>query len=983
MMPMPGQPNRLERGGTIDRSQPLTFTYNGRSMTGFRGDTVASALIANGVRVVGRSFKYHRPRGFFGIGVEDPNSMLAVRDAYGYEPAIRAGQVVLAEGIEVRSVTGWPSPEADFGAVAGLASGILAAGFYYKTMMWPNWKLFEPLVRRATGFGSLREQPQTRKVQHRHAVTDVLVIGAGPAGLEAALALSGRGLKIIVSEMDPVPGGTLNWEEATIDGAAARAWAAAAMERLASDPDVTVLASTIAGAAYENNVFSLVEALQDARGVRAERHWRVHARHVVLATGMTERPLLFANNDRPGVMVATAMRRLIAGYAAAPCRQMLVYANNDSGYLTALEARRAGVDVVAIVDTRPQLAALHADAAGSAGIRCLFEAQVVEVVGRSGVRAVDVMSARGVERIACDGVAVAGGWTPLIHLACHRGARPVFDEVRSMFLVPQLPPRWWAVGGAAGTTDLAGSLADARLAAAGILAAEGATAFEAPTREVEALGYGSVSPGWRPAVGASNRIWVDFQNDVKVSDIEIAARENYVSIEHLKRYTTLGMGTDQGRTSNVNGLAVMAELTGRTIAEVGATTFRPMFSAVRMSTIAGGREGDLYRPRRYLPADAAHRLLDAEFEDFGWERPDWYRSNGADRESAVRAEMAAVRNSAGVFDGSSLGKIEVVGPDAAGFLARFYVSNMATLKPGSIRYSLMLGEDGVIFDDGVVACLGENRFLAGPTSGHAESVAALFERWRQTEWPGSRVSIANVTSNWGSIAVAGPRARDVLKRLDLDFDISAAGFRHMQIREGTWRGVPVRVARVSFTGELQYEISVQARYTECLLHSLLAGSRDIAPRPVGMEAWLRLRLEKGYIHLGSDTNGRTGPAEVGWGQQAARRADDFIGKRSMTLAFALSPEREQLVGLVALEGRLEVGARVLKPGNSAPPCPTEGYVTSACESPSAGHSIGLALIERGFQRKGEEITLFSSGRAVRARIVDPVFYDPENERLRC
>lgn len=982
-MTMSSQPNRLKQGGAIDRSQLLRFTYNGRAMTGYRGDTVATALIANGVKVVGRSFKYHRPRGFFGIGVEDPNSMLSVRDAYGFEPAVRAGQVTLSDGMEVNSVTGWPSPEWDVGAIAGLAPGILGAGFYYKTMMWPSWRVFEPLLRRATGFGSLRAQSKTRKTKHLHVVADVLVIGAGAAGLEAALVLSGQGLRVIIAEMDPMPGGTLTWEEASIDGTTARAWAVASADRLATDPDTTILTSTTVVAAYENNVFALVETVQDERGVREERLWHVRARHVVFATGMTERPLLFANNDRPGVMLATAVRRLIAQYSVTPARRLVVYTSNDSGYLTALEAKRAGVDVVAMLDTRSRSAAIHADAASSAGIRCMFAARIANTVGRSAVRAVDVNSERGAERLPCDGVAVAGGWTPMINLACHRGVKPVFDEERGIYVAPRLPPHWVAAGGVAGTTDLAHSLAEGRQAALEILSTDGLTVPESTPRQVEAKGYGSASvqPGFPQ--GPTTKIWVDLQNDVKVSDIEIAVRENYVSIEHLKRYTTLGMGTDQGRTSNVNGIAVMSALTGRSMAEVGVSTFRPMFSAVSMATIAGGRQGDLHRPRRYLPADRAHRRLQAVFEDFGWERPDWYRSNGADRESAVRVEMAAVRGSVGVFDGSSLGKIEVVGPDASGFLARFYVSNIATLKPGSIRYSLMLSEDGVIFDDGVVACLGENRFLAGPTSGNAEAVAAWFERWRQTEWPASRVSISNVTSNWGSIAIAGPRAREVLKRLGLDFDIDRGAFKHMQIREARWMGIPVRVSRVSFTGELQYEVSIQARYSESLLELLLVESDGVLPRPVGMEAWLRLRLEKGYIHLGSETNGRTGPAEVGMGQLAAKRSDDFIGKRSATLSFGTSPDREQLVGLVALDGRLEIGARVLKSGCTAPPCPTEGYVTSACDSPTVGQSIGFALIERGFQRKGEEITLFSSGRTIRARIVDPVFYDPDNERLQC
>jgi sarcosine oxidase, subunit alpha len=473
-----------------------------------------------------------------------------------------------------------------------------------------------------------------------------------------------------------------------------------------------------------------------------------------------------------------------------------------------------------------------------------------------------------------------------------------------------------------------------------------------------------------------------------VSHIDLAVRENYVSVEHLKRYTTLGMGTDQGRTSNVNGVAILSALTGRDISTIGTTTFRPPYSGVRMATIANGRRGDLYRPRRYLPADSIHHEWGAVMEDFGWERPDWYRSNGPDvnsderaRETAVAAEMRAVREHVGIFDGSSLGKIEIAGPDAAPFLAKFYVSDMATLQVGRIRYSVMLREDGVIFDDGVVARLGPNHFLVSPTSGHAEAAVAWLERWRQTEWPTLRVAVSDITSNSTSIAISGPKARELLSRLEPDFDIAPSAFRHMEYREGTVGGVRARVARVSFTGELQYEISLPSRYAVSLMQALLAEGDGLAPRPVGMEAWLRLRLEKGYLHVGSDTNGRTTPLDVGMASIVAKRRDDFIGKRSLTLPFAISDEREQLVGLTASEGRLRAGGRILAAGCLHPPCPTEGYVTSACYSASVGCSIGLALLKRGRQRHGDTVAVYDDGATVRCRVGSPVFHDPKNERL--
>jgi sarcosine oxidase subunit alpha len=571
----------------------------------------------------------------------------------------------------------------------------------------------------------------------------------------------------------------------------------------------------------------------------------------------------------------------------------------------------------------------------------------------------------------------------LIHLASHRGVKPTYDARSGVFLAETLPEGWHAAGGVTGALDLETALTQASRVAQSIGATMGVPTQPIPVEPVNAASFGQTAPLWKPDEGSSSATWVDFQNDVKASDIELAARENYVSVEHLKRYTTLGMGTDQGRTSNVNGLALMAGLTGRAIDAVGTTTFRPPYTAVRMGTIANRRQGNLYKPRRLLPAHGVHETHGAIFEDFGWERPDWYRSNGTDRETAISVEMAAVRTHVGVFDGSSLGKIEVTGPDAGEFLSRFYVSNIATLKPGRVRYSLMLKEDGVIYDDGVVACLDTNHYLASPTSGHAEAITSWFERWRQTEWPSMKVAISPVTSNWASIAIAGPQARALLEGLEPDFDVSNSAFPHMQIREGTLGGVTARVARISFTGELQYELSVPARYASSLMTFLLTEGDALKPRPIGLEAWLRLRLEKGYLHLGSDTNGRTTPLDVGMADIVAKRKDDFIGKRSLTLPFATSPEREQLVGLISLEGALEVGGRVLSPDHSKPPCPTEGYVTSACFSPSLGHSIGLALIERGRARQGETVSIYCGDTPIRCRISNPTFYDPANEKLQA
>jgi len=972
---------RLTDGGLVDRSQMLDFSFNGVAMKGYAGDTLASALLANGVNIVARSFKYRRPRGFFGVGAEDPNSAVAVQDGYSYEPALRAGQVWLAQGMKVRSVGGWPRVEFDLGAVTQLFSGMLGAGFYYKTFKWPFWALFEPFIRKATGYGAPAKATNDRTVQQRHAVCDVLIIGAGPAGLAAATALRGSGLKVVVADDQKEPGGSCRWESARFDGVPAAEWSRHIATQVAADADCTLLAGTTVTGAYENEMFTLVQTIMDEQGVRGERIWKLMARYVVLASGMVDRPLMFEGNDRPGVMLSSAVRRFIGEFGVSPARRLAVYTNNDSAYLTALQAKAAGVDVVAIVDTRPANSAIYLNEARAVGITCYCESQIESTRGYRRLEAIALRQAAtpNIVWIFCDGVAVSGGWTPAIQLAAHRGVKPEYDVERSMFLCKDLPAGWFAVGGANGALDLQVALDQAHAAAHAIAEAT-VTTLNGQRFIASARGFGAIRAFWLPTHGASHRMWVDLQNDVKVSDISLAVQENYVSVEHLKRYTTLGMGTDQGRTSNVNGLALLAALSGCAISAVGTTSFRPPYTATSMRSIAGARSGDLYRPRRYLPAHAVHIALGAVVLDFGWERPDWYRSNGDDREAAVRAEMASVRNGVGVFDASSLGKIEVTGPDAAAFLARFYVSNIATLKPGRVRYSVMLREDGVIFDDGVVTCVAENHYLASPTSGNAEVVAAWFERWRQTEWPQSRVAIAQVTSNWASIAIAGPKARELLMRLEPGFDASGKAFAHMEFREGPVAGIPARVARISFTGELQFEISVPARYAGALMQSLLAETA-LTPLPIGMEAWLRLRLEKGYIHLGSDTNGRTTPLDLGMGDIVSKRKDDFIGKRSLELSFAVDVRREQLVGLIATRGVLETGGRILAKAHVRPPCPTEGYVTSACESPSLQRSIGLALLEQGHQRTGEKVRVLCGKNLIECLVCEPTFYDPKNERL--
>ena len=967
---------RLPSGGHIDRGCEIRFTYNGCSMSGFRGDTLASALLANGVGTIARSFKYHRPRGIYAAGVEDPNAMFAITSKYGHDPAIRAGQVELANGLIVESVSGWPSPT--FDAIAPFAQALgrfMTAGFYYKTFKWPNWSWYEEGIRSTTGFGKPNQTPDSRARIHRHDTCDVLIIGGGPAGLAAAAALAHSDLDVVLVDQEVKPGGSLRWEASEVDGLAGQQWAqntAAAVQAGGG----RYLPSTCVTGAYEGNFFTLLETQLDDHGVSGERLWKLLARHVVLATGAVDRPLVLQNNDRPGIMLSAAVRRFIGEYGVAPGKRLAIAASDDSAYLTALAAVQAGLESPLLIDARSAPPEGLCEQVEAVGVIVLKGAQVADVRGRQRVRGVSIIDSNGVlRREDCDALALAGGVTPLVHLAAHRGVKPHYDDAIGAFVCPELPQGWYGAGAVTGTRDLCAALLAGTVAADAICGRK----TEAPNAQTPLQITGG-EPVWQARTGKPTKMFVDLQNDVKASDVALAVRENYTSVEHLKRYTTLGMGTDQGRTSNINGLALLAGQTGRRIKDVGTTTFRPPYTATRMGAIAHYRQGDSYTPRRRLPAHEVNVSHAAQFEDFGWERPDWYAANGPDREIAVAAEMYAVREAVGVFDASPLGKIEIAGPDARAFINKFYVSNLEGLKPGRIRYSVMLHDDGIIFDDGVVACIDDTLFLVGPTSGNAETVAAWFERWRQTEWPEMRVSIAPVTSNWAVVALAGPRARELLARLKPDIDISTDSFPHMHFREARFCGAPAWIARVSFTGELQYEISVPARFGDAFLQRAIDLGAELQGRPVGMEAWLRLRLEKGYVHLGADTNGRTTPLDIGMVGIAARKADDFIGKRALSLPYNRAEDREELVGLKPLYGEIEIGGRILQPGAEKPPCETIGYVSSAATTRHCGN-IGMALIEAGSQRMGETVRIFSEGRIAKAEICSPVFFDPENKRL--
>ena len=974
------QPFRAPAGGLVDRARPLSFSFDGRWYEGFAGDTLASALVANGVRLSGRSFKYHRPRGLIGAGVEESNVLVTVGSGARTTTNLRATEVELQDGLEARPVNCWPSLAFDVAAVNNLFSRFLAAGFYYKTFMWPHWHWFEGPIRRAAGLGRPSTEPDPDRYEVRFAHCDVLVIGGGPAGLAAAQAAAGPGVRVILAEQESRFGGSLNWRAAQIEGVSGAVWAQSVVSDLARRPGVRLLTRTTAIGYYDHNSLVLLErpaATDDARAQARERLWQVRAKRVVLACGALERPLVFPGNDRPGVMLASAAHRFAGQYGARSGDRVAVFTNNDVGHEAAWAVADAGAQLVAVIDSRTTPDAGAVARFEAKGVKVFTGGRVIATRGGTAISAIRVRdkSGRTID-VRCDSLLMSGGWNPTVHLFSQSGGQLAWDEARGLFRPDRSVQACASAGAGNGVLSLAGALSEGARAgtAAEIAAGKTPNRVEPPSSPHDE--EPQIEPLWR--VDAPGKAFVDFQNDVTADDIALAARENFVSVEHLKRYTTLGMAPDQGKTSNVNALAIMGELTGRSPAQVGTTRYRPPFTPTSLAAYSGRLRGELFRPLKRTPLQAWHESLGGAFEDYGgWARPAAYPRAGEDLEAAVRRETLAVRRACGLFDASPLGKIEVTGPDAAAFLDLIYANTMSTLAPGKVRYGLMLNELGVIIDDGVCARLGLDTFLVGTTSGGVDRMAAAMEEWLQCEWTHLRVLIAPVTTDWAVINLAGPNASKVLDEAGCSFDPSPSAFPHMTFRLGEVAKIPARVFRVSFSGEVSYEINVPSDQAPQAWDALFAAGGPYGLEPFGVESLMRLRVEKGFLHVGSDTDGTTLPADVGWTKVVDRKVD-FIGKRSLLWAHARSPDRLQFVGLEPLDRDFspKVGAH-LRPLDGGRP--TVGFVTSAGYSPTLERGVALGLLEGGRARMGEELELAGAGR--RVRVVAPAAYDPEGARL--
>jgi sarcosine oxidase subunit alpha len=997
------QPFRNFTGGRIDRERPLSFVFNDEHYTGFAGDTLASALLAAGVHLVARSFKYHRPRGILSAGAEEPNALVQLETGAFTQPNLRATQIELYEGLRASSQNCWPSVRLDVGALNNVLSRLFPAGFYYKTFMWPPsmWMHYENLIRRAAGLGRAPAASDPHVYDKMHAHCDVLVVGAGPAGLAAALAAGRTGARVIIADEQFDIGGSLAGGRDVIDDRPAMQWASKVWEELARMSNVRCLLRTSVFGYYDHNYLAMVERIGEHLAPRTrlaqvrQRLWKVRAVQVILATGAHERPLVFRNNDLPGVMLAGAVSTYMNRFAVRCGDHAVVCTNNDSAWQTAFDLSDAGC-VVSIVDAREHIdASLLADACARGIEVCAQHVVVAASARRKRVHRVEVARLHNtglqllgpLRPIPCDLLCMSGGWSPAVHLHSQSGARVVYDAPRCCF-VPDLAVQAARSAGAAnGTFELDFAISEGREAGKSAAADAGfRRRAVADAAKVDVRRMQPMLALWEvplPRTMQANKSFVDFQNDVTAADIQLSAREGYRSVEHTKRYTTTGMGTDQGKTSNVNALAILGDAVGRSIADVGTTTFRAPYTPVTFGVLAGRDLGELMDPVRRTAMFSWHEANGAMWEDVGqWKRPRYYPRRGEDMHAAVNRECLAARHCIGILDASTLGKIDIRGADAARFLNLVYTNGWTALALGRCRYGLMCTDDGMVFDDGVTVRMADDHFLMHTTSGNAARVLSWLEEWLQTQWPQLQVYCNSVTEHWATASICGRFARDLLAELNDDIDLSDNAFPFMSWRAGTVAGIPARVMRVSFTGELSYEINVPADYGLALWEALMNAGARYGITPFGTEAMHVLRAEKGFIIAGQETDGTVTPVDLGMDRMVSK-AKDFIGRRSLARADSLRADRKQLVGLLTDDPRvvLPEGAQVVERSLAAPPMPMIGHVTSSYWSENLGHSIALALINGGRQRHGDYVELPLQHGVVRARICDPVFFDPSGARM--
>ncbi len=988
---------RLQNNKNLGQNKKISFFFDGKKYYGYEGDTLASALLSNGVYLVGRSFKYHRPRGIISAGCEEPNGIVQLELNEFTEPNRRATEVILYDGLIAKSQNRWPSVKYDIGAINDLLAPFFPAGFYYKTFMWPPkfWKTYEHFIRHAAGLGYSPTKEDPHKYEHYHFHCDTLIVGSGVSGLYAAQIAAAKNLKVLLVEQESQTGGSIlssNNYDNKINGKSQTEWKNKILDELNKLNNVRIITDTTLFAYMHYNYLLAIQDLQPRKGIDKANSirqvvWKIRAKKVILATGAIERPLTFNNNDRPGIMLAKSVSKYLNGYGINLGKQIVIFTNNDSAYQTAIDCHYQNVNVVAVIDVRNNLEGELPLKVKQLGIKIYTGSIISNTSGRKKLKTVHIkkINQKNIEILNCDLLCISGGWSPTVHLFTQSRGKLKFRDEDSCFIPHQSHQKTLSIGSCNGVFDLKNILNETYNSVNNFLNTNDKDSLDGKIYDAELNKTGKQENAWlmdKENISKS-KMFVDFQNDVTAKDIKIALSEGFQSIEHVKRYTTNGMATDQGKTSNVNALGIISELSGQDISNLGTTTFRLPYTPVTFGAMAGRFVKEFFDIERTTPIHSWHTNNNALFEDVGqWKRPWYYPKNNETMDEAVNREVKATRDSLGILDASTLGKIDLKGRDVSEFLNRVYTNAWSKLAIGKCRYGVMLGDDGMVIDDGVTTRLGEHHYVMTTTTGNAASVMGKLEDWLQTEWPELEVYLTSVTEQFGTISLNGPNSRKIVESLFPNQNFSSASFPHMSFKELKIDGVSCRVMRISFTGEICYEINIPSSYALSLWNKCISLGENYNITPYGTEAMHVLRAEKGYIIVGQETDGSVTPIDLDMNWIVSKKKYDFIGKRALNRSDTVKENRKQLVGILTIDPSivLEEGSQLVEVETSLP-MPMVGHITSSYYSPNLGRSIALGLVQSGTKKKGTKLIVPTDNKSIEVEITSPVFIDPENERL--